>query len=893
MFDLTKQACRFLSSIAAAALVLALGGISATASAQATCVVPPVGAKLWSSPGSWAAGQVPGNGSCVQIPAGTTMYLDVTTTNALAELEIHGTLIIPCGTHTLQARNILVKGSLLAGSQAAPFSGKATIRLLAGSLCDPSKEEQTLAVEGAGVLRLAGVPFAPSWTSLQSTAPALPAAPAQTLQFTAPVSWLPGQEIVIASTDFDFNQDEVRTLRSTSGSSAVVHGGLTVQHWGATEGLAFDPVGIDERAEVGLLTRSIVVEGTPYVTSNGSTSAGHVILRNPTGAGPRGELSWVQFRSLGKEGVLGKYPIHFHQLGNAAGSFVRNCSVHASVNRAIALHTTQNVDVSDNVAFDVMGHTYYFEDEPTQSCTMERNLGLGTRVSAFPVLPSDGEPSTFWLHSPNNIVRGNHAAGSQAFGFWFATDSLDPTPWGPGQFEDNVAHSNEKMGFYQDTRPQPLPESILEGCVAYKNREFGMWIRSYSETRIVNARVADNRGGFYLASEGFQWPLAHYLTNGSAFGVGRTRLQSSLVIGETANIGTPTSCDELAVGRSLPQLVPFMFGTSLPRWVALTGVEFYDGKVGVENTTFAEYRDKNVPTPGCAAPTFERKAGALAQVRYRNPWAVDPRNYVSGLTFVNSGATQTRELYFRTPVGAFTTCGGLIEDDGGIANTIIRDVDGSLTGVAGTSVFPDNPFLTPTSGSTYNSSWNARLSHDAAGQVGAPSSPYAQFELLDVNASVALPLSAVERIGVFAVNRNQWFAKADPIIDPCGPTVKRTDRFPLNLLTDEIYQVAYDPALPSSAWPRAVLASVQFTEAARWLYVTIPLVAPTTGQTLVVQLNTFPISAAADIPSLFLGPGNQYFFDTANNTMHAKLKVFGTGSGVDSGMRTTFFAGVL
>jgi len=867
-----------------------------------TCVTPPVGAALWSNGANWPGGVVPGPGSCVTIPSGTTMYLDVTSTAALAELEIVGSLIVPCGTHTLQASNILVTGSLIAGSQAAPYSGGFTIRLLQGPLCNPSKEEQTLAVESGGLLQLAGIPFTPSWTRLALTAPAAPGAVTQRIDLQSTVSWLANQEVVIASTDYDQNQCEKRTIYSLGGTSIKVNNGLIYPHWGATEGLAYDPIGIEERAEVGLLSRSIVIEGTPYVTPGGVTSAGHVVLRNASTSTPRAELSWVEFKNLGKEGVLGKYPMHFHQISAASGSFVRNCSFNKSYNRAISIHTTQGVDVSDNVAFDIIGHAYYFEDDPAQGCTMNRNLGLLTKPGT--VIPSDSKPATFWLHSPNNTVQQNAAAGSSDYGFWFETNSGDPSPWGPGQLFENVAHSNGRSGFFLDeTRPKPVPESIYDGCVAYKNREYGIWLRSYSESRVTNARVADNRAGFYLASEGFQWPIPDYLINGSLFGISRTRLQSSLVIGETSNVGVPTTCDELAVGRSLPQTIPFVDGLNLPKWHALTGVEFYDGLVGVEDTKFAEFRPQSVATPLCGGSTsFDRQAGALAQVRYNNPWAIDPRNYVSNVSFVNSGSTVTNEVWFRTPNGLFTVCPspGVLVDDGAISNTVIHDVDGSLTGAAGASVFPQNLFLSPDlpstapgSGSIVNGSWNARITLDPSGQVGPPTAPYAQFELIDLNLYFAKPASAVEGIGVYSWNRGQWFLKTDPVQFACQPTQYRLDRFSLNLLTDEIYEVVYDPGLTPSQWPSAVAASVQFTEAGRWVYIVLPLVPPGAGQSLLVQVDNINLSSAIDIPSLYAGPGNEYFLEASANKLHAKILVLGTGTGINSGARTTLLALVL
>jgi hypothetical protein len=52
--------------------------------------------------------------------------------------------------------------------------------------------------------------------------------------------------------------------------------------------------------------------------------------------------------------------------------------------------------VQDNVAFDVMGHTYFFEDGVETGSTLVGNLGMLTRVSNA-MLNTDTTPATFWV----------------------------------------------------------------------------------------------------------------------------------------------------------------------------------------------------------------------------------------------------------------------------------------------------------------------------------------------------------------------------------------------------------------------------------------------------------------------------------------------------------------
>lgn len=837
--------------------------------ALSPCPVPPPGAALWSDPASWG-GSVPQAGECATIPAGQTIYLDVSTAR-LGGLDVQGELIFLCRRLTLRADWILVTGSLQVGATTHPFHRKATIRLTNAYACDPTKENQTLAVEGQGLLRLIGEPRAPSWTRLAATA----LAGSTVLSLQSAPDWRAGQTVVVASTDFDMRQAEERTIQSVVGDQLVLTQPLAWTHWGATEGLSYDGVGLEERAEVALRERSIVVEGTPYVDGSGRTIAGHTLLRNAIGSGPRAELEWAEFRQLGKEGILARYPVHFHLLGDASGSYMRNCSIHHSYNRTISLHSSQNVVVEDNFSYDILGHAYFMEDDPAQGCTLRGNLGLLTKAAAFPILESDAVPATFWLHSPANTVEDNVAAGSQGYGFFFETDSFDPTPW--TSFRGNVAHSNQESGFWQDIRPRPEPESVYEDLTAYKNRRYGFWHRSYGNSRIVGARMADNQAGFYFASEGFQFYLGDYFTGENPTGISTTLLQESLVVGETLNTGTPTTCEELAVGRSLPQIGPNHPSSLLPAWHALTGVEYYDGLIGVENTVFAEFRDKSVPTPNCPLGTFERKAAAVHSVFYNNPWAVDPRNYVEQVAFVNDASTVTVPIYLRTPIGLFSVCGTEM-DDGGIANSIFQDRDGSMTGIAGSVAFPDNPFLIPFSSANFDPIRNAYVTS------GPPSTPFAQLDFIHLNEFLSLPLT--DKIGYHSLFRDLWFVKSGPVLDVCQPTVFRIARFVTNVVTDDIYEIYYDPAVSTDEWARIFMLTLQFTEPARWAYVTVPLLPPVT--TFTVDVEGVPAGAATDPLALYNGPGNEYYYDLADQRIHLKILTGGSGTTIYDGHRTSF-----
>ena len=73
-------------------------------------------------------------------------------------------------------------------------------------------------------------------------------------------------------------------------------------------------------------------------------------------------IDGVEMRRMGQSGTLGRYPLHWHMLGEAAGHAVRNSAVWQSSQRCIVLHATNGVQVQNNVCHDVAGHAFFLED---------------------------------------------------------------------------------------------------------------------------------------------------------------------------------------------------------------------------------------------------------------------------------------------------------------------------------------------------------------------------------------------------------------------------------------------------------------------------------------------------------------------------------------------------
>ena len=206
---------------------------------------------------------------------------------------------------------------------------------------------------------------------------------------------------------------------------AVLNGGfqielknpLAFEHLGETRFFGGRPVEL--RAEVGLLTHNVVVQGDD--TSDAPNQYGaHVLI----GGGPEravARLENVELFRMWQAFRLGRYPIHFHMQNAMQESYVRSCSAHRTFNRAFAIHGTHFVTLEANVAYDTMGHTFFLEDGIESNNRIVNNFGLLTKPS-IALLNTDQSPATFWITNPNNEFVGNVAAGSDHYGFWFSLE---------------------------------------------------------------------------------------------------------------------------------------------------------------------------------------------------------------------------------------------------------------------------------------------------------------------------------------------------------------------------------------------------------------------------------------------------------------------------------------
>lgn len=451
------------------AILFAFGYSSVTHAATATQ------SGDWSDSATWGGSPPTGTEEDVTIPMGFTVTLD--TSDEVGELKVMGKLTVATGTYELICDSLVVMGTgaeLEVGTTGARYTGDFTLTL---------KGEQSenfmhgahdmgwralLAING-GTLNLHGEDRV-SWTRLTADV----SAGASSMTVADSVNWELGDEIVIVSSTTDWNEAEKRTVSSDTNGSTTVNltSPLSYWHCGTEQDYTRSSDSkiwtADMRAEVGLLTRNITIQGASDSDTTGFGA--HVMVHGSDNGAMDpgyGYVEGVEIYRGGQESQLARYPFHWHLVaGDASGQYFNDSAVHDSFNRGITIHGTDDVTVSNNFFYNTIGHTVFLEDG------VEENNIITYNVAALTVRPAPGTettpsdnshneaqnrtPSSFWITNPNNTIEYNVAAGSEGTGYWFVLPNAViglsanlpyfsgriATNRPLGSFFGNTAHSN-------------------------------------------------------------------------------------------------------------------------------------------------------------------------------------------------------------------------------------------------------------------------------------------------------------------------------------------------------------------------------------------------------------------------------------------------------------------
>ncbi|WP_204366259.1 G8 domain-containing protein [Haloarcula amylolytica] len=542
---------QFLQATGAALATGAVAGKSAAASPDKSSSE---GVEPWSDPETWD-GSTPSAGDEVTIGSDKHILLDQSTPD-LGGVTVHGVLEFKDGGYReLTADYLLAEsnGLIQIGTDDDPFESKAVITLTGSETGESIRGEDDMAIGtnlfgtfDGGTINIHGSSREKTdWTQLSATA----SAGDTQIKLAKSVNWEEGDEIVIAPSGTDPKEAERRTVKSVVGDSVELNAALDYDHFGEVQNAGGQE--IDMRAEVGLLTRNIVMRGANEVSNPGSGNSysnptkGSTSLEYESGFGAHGifakdpnavQIEGLEVYHAGQTGHQARYPLHFHHANEQSDSYIAHNSVHDSYQRGYNSHGTGSVTYKRNVGYDINGHGFLVEEGlgAEQNNEFVENLVVFNRRVPQEDRPfggvasatgdtneqNDFRPGAFWISNPNNILKGNHAAGGHlANGFFYDgrggfevdSDDIDIT------FKNNTAHTystegklrykNLARGFgvlfqmFPDVLEQfpddlIAPEHSIEELTAYNNGHSAVWTE-WRHTTLENSAIADFRVGHF------------------------------------------------------------------------------------------------------------------------------------------------------------------------------------------------------------------------------------------------------------------------------------------------------------------------------------------------------------------------------------------------------------
>ncbi|MGH8225619.1 MAG: G8 domain-containing protein [Gammaproteobacteria bacterium] len=369
---------------------------------------------------------------------------------------------------------------------------------------------------------------------------------ADVTQGTAP--WQAGDWIVVATTNFvpfdtEFVQiNAVSKDTQTGGSVVKLSQPLQYYHFGSlapssASATCPDPLdtsktqpkflcdgadrnyGVDERAEVGLISRDILLTAdtapitpAPPATTTSEHWGGEIMIHQGF---TKVSIQGVRLSKFGKD-QLGSYPIHFHMVGDAQNKpLIDADSVDHSYNKCVTLHDMANLTVSNMVCARIVGHIFYQElDNPTNTddsgITFKNDLGLGAMSNSFDIYGVNVLPLPPG-HPPGSIPPGNHTRAYMIDHYWWTGDYMTNNASSPDYINydgfnipdtDNQSQTTHGSCYTANSNGQWINASAppCSSGSYYIEPASGFWIQNPATTLIGNAI-----GGCQGVGNGFWW----------------------------------------------------------------------------------------------------------------------------------------------------------------------------------------------------------------------------------------------------------------------------------------------------------------------------------------------------------------------------------------------------
>ena len=300
-----------------------------------------------------------------------------------------------------------------------------------------------------GRLTISGSPRTPTFARLARVPRA---SDVSLLLEEAVTGWSAGDRLVLpnsqqfapaSSASYTSKTDELITQAvSADRKTLTLASALRYDHPGAVDGNG----GVTFLPHVGNLGRNVVIR-----SENAAGTRGHLLATSRADV----DIRYALFRDLARTTVdplnsmvvngdgsvrvgtnqIGRYPIHMHHLMGPAvppangyqftliGNAIDGGSTSHKFKWGITVHNSHYGLVSDNVVFNASGGGIVAEDGSESFNVFDHNFvlrttgvdGRGDERIHFGDFSYEG--SGFWFRGPNNVVRNNVAADSNAYGY--------------------------------------------------------------------------------------------------------------------------------------------------------------------------------------------------------------------------------------------------------------------------------------------------------------------------------------------------------------------------------------------------------------------------------------------------------------------------------------------
>jgi RNA polymerase sigma factor (sigma-70 family) len=431
--DKIKQTVVALASLCVLVVGAGLLAPQAPASAAEKELIRSARTGPWSAGETWEGGKIPAPLSKVQIRSGHTVTYDRQSDDVIRSIHVGGTLsfardrdtklcvglikIQPgddasengfdCDAHTPELKAGEALPALEVGTPERPIDAKHTALIRLTFVEGLDKLSCPAIVCCGGRMDFHGMPMNRTWVKLGAAAKQ---DEASVTLAEAVTGWKAGDHIIVTATQREYGKNktpstEERTIQAIDGTKLTLDKPLEKAHLG--DG--------DYRGEVANLSRNVIVE-----SADPKGERGHTMYHRRSAGG----ISYAEFRHLGKPGVLGRYSLHYHLVGDTMrGSSVIGVSIWDSGNRWLTIHGTNYLVVRDCVGYQSLGHGFYLEDGTEVYNVLDRNLAVGAkRTKKLPkqMLPFDeNEGAGFWWANSLNTFTRNVATENGLYGFRF------------------------------------------------------------------------------------------------------------------------------------------------------------------------------------------------------------------------------------------------------------------------------------------------------------------------------------------------------------------------------------------------------------------------------------------------------------------------------------------